>query len=237
MKNRRRRQRGRNRGLTGNKLKMTAMITMVIDHIGAAIIEKGFPYAWKIDMVLRIIGRLSFPIFCFLLAEGFVHTRDRKKYASRLLGFALISEVPFDLAFYDSVFYIGHQNVFFTLFIGILVLTGLQRFRNSLLKQVAVILAGSAAALVLRCDYDAAGVILISLMYLLRYDKTLMLVSGAVMSAAQSVGCFGAAALAYIPISAYNGERGQMKLKYTFYWFYSIHLLLFYGIRLLLIRS
>ena len=101
----------RSGGISGNTLKMVAIVTMLIDHIGAGIVE---PYLnmnmvamegnemlsrlYYLDMGLRIIGRAAFPIFCFLLVEGFLHTHNVKKYGSRLLLFSLISEVPFDLA-------------------------------------------------------------------------------------------------------------------------------------------
>ncbi|NLC03985.1 MAG: TraX protein, partial [Tissierellia bacterium] len=91
-------------------LKIIALISMVIDHYGA-IFQSG------ID-IYRIIGRLAFPIYAFLLVEGYTHTRDVKKYGRRLLIFALVSELPFDLAFYGKLSF-THQNIFFTLFIGL----------------------------------------------------------------------------------------------------------------------
>ena len=68
------------------------------------------------DMIMRAIGRISFPIFCFLLIEGFMHTHDVKKYALNLGIFALVSEIPFDLAFAGKPFYLDYQNVFCLLY-------------------------------------------------------------------------------------------------------------------------
>ena len=95
-------------------LKITALITMIIDHYGAI-------FQGNI-IIYRIIGRLAFPIYCFLLVEGYTHTSNIKKYASRLIAFAIISEIPFDLAFFGKIGF-EHQNIFFTLFIGCLLYT------------------------------------------------------------------------------------------------------------------
>ena len=120
-------------GLTGNTLKLIAIFTMLIDHIGAAVIEAGILSSndmarmmailetergmqWYLaDIVLRLIGRLAFPIFCFLLVEGFTHTGNEAKYARNLLLFALISEIPFDLAFFGRLFFSGGAKCIFYL--------------------------------------------------------------------------------------------------------------------------
>lgn len=131
-------------GITGSTLKIIAIIAMLLDHTAATIINRIF-IVKGLDRIdpnnlqvleeffsenstlmltygfMRLIGRLAFPIFCFLLIEGFVHTSNRMRYAIRLAIFALISEIPFDFAFYGS-FYNKHQNVFFTLLIGLLVM-------------------------------------------------------------------------------------------------------------------
>ena len=134
-------------GLSGTALKYIACITMLIDHIGASCIEAGIllpalaagaascggiPVSTLLaaDRVLRYIGRLAFPIFCFLAVEGFLHTHDVKKYVRRLLLFGLLSEVPFDLAFFRTPFAPQHQNVYWTLALGVLAMAGLKRFEK-----------------------------------------------------------------------------------------------------------
>lgn len=226
--------------LNGNVLKIIAILTMIIDHIGAALIEprmmqmmaagdQGSPelMAWlRVDHVLRFIGRTSFPIFCFLLAEGFLHTRDTKKYAGRLLLFALISEIPFDLAFFGSWFDPGYQNVFFTLFLGLAALTAIKEFRETPWKQAVAVVASCGCAMLINSDYGAFGVFFVILLYLLRYDPRLQTILGSA-----SLLWEPAAILAFLPIRMYNGARGHWNLKYVFYAFYPVHLLLFAWLR------
>ncbi len=149
----------RSGGISGNTLKMIAIITMLIDHIGAGVVEpylsmnmgamdgnEMFNRLYYLDRSLRIIGRVAFPIFCFLLVEGFLHTRDVKKYGSRLLLFSLISEVPFDLIFFNTWFYPGYQNVYITLFIGLVVLAGYRRCEYDVVKKMLVAAAGCGSS-------------------------------------------------------------------------------------------
>ena len=123
-------------GLTGQALKVIAVISMILDHIGYAILNRmpevndSGTMTFTVYYILRAIGRAAFPIFCFLLVEGVLHTRNIGKYAFRLFIFALISEIPFDLAFYGKPFFNTHQNVFFTLFIGVLMLWGFQKINE-----------------------------------------------------------------------------------------------------------
>ena len=94
-------------------LKLLAVVTMLIDHMGFTL----FPHAvW-----MRAVGRLAFPIFCFLIAEGCAHTHDKKRYAGRLLLFAVLSELPFNLMCSGQWLSWNYQNVLWTLLIGALV--------------------------------------------------------------------------------------------------------------------
>ena len=113
--------------INGYDLKMIALVTMLSDHVGAVLlwryIEATHGYSDGVLMGIyeftRYIGRMAFPIYCFLLVEGFLHTRNKGKYALRLGIFAIISEVPFDLNFTGNLCDFGYQNVFFTLMIGV----------------------------------------------------------------------------------------------------------------------
>ena len=123
--------------LSGTALKRIACLSMLLDHIGASLLENGlfkqgsfWPGDVQLDGVLRLAGRLAFPIYCFLLVEGFLHTHDFKKYALRMLGFALISEWPFDWAFFSGVYW-GHQNVYFTLLLGLLAMKALDTYQTA----------------------------------------------------------------------------------------------------------
>lgn len=244
-------------GLTGSALKWIAIITMFIDHIGAVLLEYGllpqianavlggnafdflpadYQLWYHVDLVLRFIGRLAFPIFCFLLVEGFQHTKDVKKYALRLGIFALLSEVPFDLAVSNTTFDLSSQNVFFTLLIGLLVLWGMSYFEQTLSPQMAplrflVAATGMLFAEFLQTDYSAFGVLLIVLLYELRNSRKLQCIFGAVVAFFSSY----TAPLAFIFVYFYNGERGKHLPKYVFYIFYPAHLLLLVLLRTFLL--
>lgn len=241
------------KGITGSTLKLIAIIAMFIDHTGAVIVERMLlsggasqmndinyilanANLYIIDMVLRLVGRLGFPIFCFLLIEGFQYTRNVKKYAGRLFLFALISEVPFDLGFSGELFYSGYQNVFFTLFTGLLVMIGFRLAEEKtewnkglrIFFQLAVLVVGAGIAELLRTDYGAFGVFTIVVMYLFRRNKVREAVLGCAALTAMSfmeITSF----FVIIPIHMYNGKRGW-NIKWLFYAFYPLHIFLLYMI-------
>jgi hypothetical protein len=106
--------------ISGSTLKIIAIITMLIDHTAAILITNDS----FLSITMRSIGRIAFPIFVFLLIEGAIHTHSKLKYAIRLSLFAILSEIPFDLAFHKKFFFFGYQNVFFTLAIGMFMIIG-----------------------------------------------------------------------------------------------------------------
>lgn len=237
-------------GLSGSALKWIAIGSMLLDHVGAVLLEGGLmgntqaqldaflllPSAMAVslaDLVLRMIGRLAFPIFCFLLVQGFLHTRSAPKYLARLAVFALISEVPFDLAVADRWFDPSYQNVFFTLALGLLVLMAMRRCEQQGYAWAGLLaaVAGSAAALALRTDYDATGILLIVVFYVLRNKKSWCFILAGALLVRSSWVLLGTAALALIPIHLYNGQKGRALPKYLIYCFYPAHLLALFLIR------
>lgn len=224
----------------GEDLKLWAMWSMLIDHAGAVLIENTSLYQITgfrmLAVACRLIGRISFPLICFLLIEGFCHTEDRRKYLMRMGCFALISEIPFDLAFFGKLD-LQRQNVFFTLFTGILLLYALEKAEtlehSPLIRSfmmAAAILAGCAAATAGRFDYSYMGILLIAALYLFRKDRKKQCIAGAVLSLYELT-----AALAFILVGKYNGEKGDGQLpRNWFYIFYPLHLLVLSAIVFLL---
>lgn len=238
--------------VTGSTLKTFAILIMLIDHIGAALVgplrsslSQTMPKLADILRTLyphmRNIGRLAFPIFCFLLVEGFLHTSNAARYAKRLFLFALISEIPFDFALSNSLFAYNHNNVYFTLLIGLLVMMGVSYFETktpchpaeryfNLCMQILIAAAGLYAAKYLHTDYGFKGVFLIEVLYFLKSDRKVQAIFGAI-----AISWEATAPLAFIPIWFYNGERGR-QMKYFFYWFYPVHLIILGFLKMWLVR-
>lgn len=243
------------KGISGSSLKLIAIFTMLLDHIGASLLMPHLANAaraanissWSVwpliascpnpaipYYALRCIGRIAFPIFCFLLVEGFLHTKNLIQYAMRLAAFALISEIPFDLAFHHALFYDSAQNVFFTLLIGLLVIAADQRCflhaadspRLSYIGCALALFAGMYLAELLHTDYGYVGILTIFFFYKLHQRRLLSgLLSCCILMLSSSLEI---TAFFCIPLLCrYNGIRG-LSLKYAFYLFYPLHLLLLY---------
>lgn len=209
-------------------LKMIAIVTMIIDHIGYVFLSPDTTYY----MIFRAIGRISFPIFCFLIVEGFFHTRSHINYLIRLTVFALLSEIPFDLAFHKTLFYWSSQNVFITLALGLFAIFCLEELNNRRIFALPLVLI-FLVAIVSRCDYGIGGVLLICMFYITRHNPWIRIfLTGLILYMFyNSTELYGMIAL--IPIICYNGKRGP-NAKMVFYWLYPFHLLLLYGLNMLL---
>ena len=203
------------KGINTFTLKVIALLAMLCDHLGHAL----FPEL----IILRIIGRISFPIFAYVLVEGFYYTRDVNKYMLRLGVIALLSEIPFDLMASQKILEFGHQNVFFTLFLGILMLYLMSRMVNPLLQFAYAGIAMMAAEF-LKTDYRYFGILIILWFYYWRSNKWVKYLGvAAIMLLFKGwTGYF--TALALVPIALHNGKRGP-NLKWIFYIFYPAHAL------------
>lgn len=223
-------------------LKIIACVTMLLDHIGAVFMPSIVNY--NLYYALRIVGRLAFPIYCFLLAEGVAHTKNPVKYGLRLFVGILLAEIPFDLALFGR-FTWDHQSVMVTLFLGFGMALIIQKLDRT--KLVPVIAFAFLAEL-FRTDYGAWGVGMIALFVLTRERKdrnmiqTLMLAAICYLMNSASVPIFGIrvpielfAVLALIPIFLYTGKKstGSKAVQTMFYLFYPVHLLVLYMITLL----
>ena len=286
--------------ISGSVLKMVAITTMLIDHLGAGLLlpllslpptsplsssGHGISFlfhryllTYEFYSLLRIIGRSAFPIFCFLLVEGLLHTSSRGKYLLRLLLFSFLSEIPFNLALFGGLRNANHQNVFFTLTIGLAVIWGMdeilhsdhllrfrekglrfheknrlfhEKYRRFLQKKgglpsellsilpyafcLLLVLLGAGLANLLHTDYGAIGVLLIVLFYCFRKHRLLASFLGwSLLSATLYLESYSFPA--FLLCFFYNGKRGFLRgrAKYLFYFFYPLHLLLIYAVRLLL---
>ena len=224
--------------LSQEGLKLIACLSMLADHIGYLLV----PGIW-----LRIIGRLAFPIYCFLLAEGTYRTKNPPKYMGRLLLTACLSELPFDLMLRGGIHW-NNQNVMFTLLLGFMALQLVLRSRFS-----PVSLCGAAALALLAewmgADYGMEGVLVVLLFGMTR-DLPYKFPVQALGMVAIFAGMGGATlftlgnravsiqvlgALAIVPISLYSGQKRTFRpaVRWAFYLFYPIHMLALYLIALM----
>lgn len=218
-------------GLTGNQLKILAMMAMTCDHVGLQLFPK--------FGLLRIIGRLALPIYAYMIAEGCRHTRDRKKYLLRMLSMAALCQIVYFVAMGSL-----YQCILVTFSLSICLIYVTDRVKRGEPGAKAAFFGSLAAAwFVCRVlpellpntdfavDYGIWGVLLPVLIYL---DSTKGLVLGLFLLALD----FGGAqwfALAAAPLlMLYNGQRGKANIGKLFYWYYPLHLVAIYGISQLL---
>ena len=219
------------RGLSQETLKIIACVTMLLDHIGATFCP---------GIGLRIVGRIAFPIYCFMLVEGAHHTASLKKYRVRLLVGALLAEIPFDLAFSHRsavLFDWSSNSVMLTLMLGFCMIEAMKRLSG--FPQMAVILPFYLLAEWMHTDYGGLGILIIAVFALTRglpreklyqvIALCLVVYPGAraiIGSVAVNLEWF--AVLALIPIFCYDGRKltRNRAVQWGFYLFYPVHIAL-----------
>ncbi len=230
-------------GLSTSSLKILAMITMLIDHSSYLLPEQIF-------LSLRCIGRLSFPIYAFLLVEGYFHTSNYTRYAVRLLIFSIVSEIPFDIYFSKQIFDLHNQNVMFTLFLGLLTIIyidhrGKDPDGTLSVKGLCVMLCSALVAEVFRFDYGMLGIFTFLIFYFFRGHRWFIpvttlymaMLNGIFLSTSMpiTVGRLNLsvriqifAVFSMIPIALYNQKQGitRKSFKYFNYGFYPAHLII-----------
>ena len=227
---------------SGYTLKYIALFTMTLDHIAAVLL----PYGSILYTIFRGVGRIAFPVYCFLLVEGYLHTSNQRSYFTRLFLFAFISEIPFDMALFHypyvtapSVLF-SHQNVFFTLSFAFLAIHMLDHywFSNPFM---GFLIAGAIGffAEILCFDYGLTGVLIVIILFILKKFRTdikpffMAVLAILPLFSPYSVSGF-CVALAIPFLVFYNGQKGSPlpwgrsfpAAKYLFYIYYPFHLFL-----------
>ena len=231
--------------LTAAVLHIIAMTLMLMDHLWATLLPAR---EW-----LTCAGRVAFPIFAFMAVEGYFHTRNFKKYILRMLLFAVLSEIPFDLMYGGTWFYPVHQNVLWTFLLGLLGVWLMEQVRKKgktwmyLLGCVLVVPAGLVLGTLCMVDYYGVGILTVFVFYFLHGRKWWCFLGqlaalywlnvellGGLMYPVQLFGMEfelcqqGLALLALIPIWLYRGRQGyhSKPFQYLCYAFYPVHMLL-----------
>lgn len=235
-------------GLTSNMLRTIAVLLMLSDHIWATAMSFG---DW-----MTYIGRMAFPIFAFQIAEGFVHTKSFKNYALRLLGFAIVTEIPFNFFYSSRFFNPYHQNVLFTLLLGLLaikVIDGIKKDKSgkNIALSVLYLLLILLASVIGFVDYGHLGMLTVVMFYLMRdfpfawlgqlvgmillnitfFEGLVFPVE--ILGKTFEIPSQGFAVFALIPIWLYGGRKGKSSkaLQYGFYAFYPVHMIVLYLIK------
>lgn len=232
-------------GLSSFQLHLFAMLFMLIDHIGTVF----FPF----NFTFRYIGRLAFPIFCYLLVQGFYKTSNKKKYFLRLFLFAIISEIPFDLVFNNSFDYMSSQNVLWSFCISFSMMCIIERLKYKYVYLFPfVIFIFSFIAYLLKVDYSWYGVLTVLIFYItydsnvyLRYIlqfigmviinsilfKGTLVIYGEISLYTQFFAIFS---LFFIWLCSGKKEKYNNYIKYFNYFFYPIHMIFLYLLKFLL---
>jgi len=227
---------------SGFALKYIALITMTLDHIAAVLL----PYDSSLYTAFRGIGRIAFPLYCFLLVEGYLHTSNKKAYAGRLFLFAILSEIPFDTALFhfplvtvpSALF--SHQNVFFTLTAAFLAmwLMDYYWFKTRWTGFAWLAVLGFIAEL-LHFDYGLTGVLVVMILFICtKYRPDIPPIFRALLTVLPLFSPYSVSGICVVFAAPfmifYNGQKGSPLpgdryfpgAKYLFYLYYPVHLLI-----------
>jgi len=231
--------------ITSMALHVMAMLFMLSDHLWATVIP------WQANW-MTCVGRLAFPIFAFMTVEGFFYTKNLKRYMGRMLLFAIISEIPFNLMTSGSFIYPFHQNVLWTFLLGLLLMNLNEKAKKTgklwlqVLTAMGTFLLGTIVGMITFVDYMHYGIWMILVFYFFRGRQwwnyvcqfvLLAYINYSIRGLSYDVTLFGTvvwfpqqcfALLALIPIWLYRGKQGPHNkfLQYTYYAFYPLHLLI-----------
>ena len=225
-----------------NVLKLIAVVTMLIDHIGWIF----YPNI----VIFRIIGRLAFPIYAFSIADGVKHTRNRKKYILNILIFAIISQVPY----YLLTKKLFRLNILFSFLISLLLITYIEKLRKNesiIYKICLFVVAISLIILTLLAwffdilPYGMLGIVLVLAFYFIKDEMLRNILAVCILFGMSVVNClkFGwnftnisqaFSIISILIICFYNNKKGKINLKYLFYFFYPVHLLIIYLLTLII---
>ena len=226
------------KGLTNNQLKVIALIAMTIDHIGVVL----FPD----NAVFRIVGRLAFPIFAYMIAEGCKYTRNRKRYLSVIACEALVCQLVY-IAAEGSLY----MNIFVTLALSISLIYLCERAVKERKVSYYAAAAAAVAASYFICetapnilgntdfmiDYGFVGVLTLVVIYFTRDEKRQRLASAFIMCVLLSLSSGNIqyfCVFSVVLLALYNGQRGKRNIKYLFYVYYPLHLAAIYLISLII---
>ena len=224
-------------GLSSFSLRLLALVSMVLDHAGLAL----FPSM----TVFRCVGRIAFPLYCFLLVQGFVHTRDIRAYSRRLLLSAILSEIPFDLLIFGRISSPAEQNVLFSLLFALMALACCDALQKSPVQAWIVSITLATSAMALRLSFGWLSVVLCLCFYYARENRLhqLLLSCGALLLYTLSLLLSGVdkawvltslcAPVALIPVALYTGKPGPRHpaISFAFYAAYPVHLLILFWLR------
>ena len=246
--------------LTGTGIKTIAVATMLIDHIAVGLLLywinhqvdfDGIDKFVKLYWIMRSMGRMAFPLYCYMLVEGFLHTSNLKRYILRIIAMAIVSEIPFNLALKWKFIDLTHNNVMWELALGLSVLYLIHTIlykttdviKDEILRRViaaGVMLAGMGLGHLLQLDYSEGGVACICVMYFLYgvsiEQRLTSYGAGVLMLTLMSGSIEAYAFIMLIPLFFYKGRRGRdsKALRVFFYIFYPVHLIIIYLVRLIL---